>query len=42
MSFFSLFLSRVVILLTALAPLSGQELVIGADRATSASSTMSG
>ena len=42
MSFFSLFLSRVLILLTALAPLSGQALVIGADRATSASSTMSG
>lgn len=42
MSFFSLFLSRILILLTALAPLSGQALVIGADRATSVSSTMSG
>ena len=42
MSFFSLFLSRVLILLTALTPLSGQALVIAADRATSASSTMSG
>ena len=41
MSFFSLFLSRVLILLTPLAPLSGQALVIGAYRATSASSTMS-
>ena len=30
MSFFSLFLSRVLILLTPLAPLSGQALVIGA------------
>ena len=42
MSFFSLFLSHVLILLTPLAALSGQALVIGAYRATSASSTMSG
>ena len=42
MPFFSLFLSRVLILLTALAPLSGQALVIGVDRVTSASSTMIG
>ena len=42
MSFFSLFLSRILLLLTALAPLSGQALVIGADKATSANSTMSG
>jgi len=37
MSFFSLLLSRVLILLTALAPLSGQALVTGGDRATSLS-----
>ena len=36
-SFFRLFLSRVLILLISVAPLSGQGLVIGADRVTSAS-----
>ena len=42
MSIFSLFFSRILILLISLAPLSGQALVIGAERWTSASPTMSG
>lgn len=41
LSFFNLFLSRVLILSISAAPFSGQALVIAADRVTFASSTLS-